>query len=185
MALRSELKEASLQRILDAAAVRLREEGLGGAAIASVMRDAGLTHGAFYAHFGNKNDLAIAALRHALVENRQRWVGQMRRESWLQRLARLARRYLNKAHRDDLADSCALATLAGEAARGDDAFRQAYAEELHKSLHGICAGSDAALTPSAQQYDQAIAFMALCVGGMSLARAVADPQFSENLFTIF
>ncbi len=186
MQTRSELKEASQQRIINAAAVRLREEGLGGAAIASVMREAGLTHGAFYAHFANKNDLAIAALRHALQENRRNWVGRLRNESWVQRLQRLARRYLIPQHRDRLADACALAALASEAARAEPAFRAAYGEELHKSLVGICAGAeatDSAPPPrlDAAQFDHAIAFMALCVGGMALSRAVADPEFSNRI----
>jgi len=184
MPTRSELKEASQQRILDAAAVRLREEGLSGAAIASVMREAGLTHGAFYAHFANKNDLAIAALRHALKENRSNWVGRPRNESWGQRLQRLARRYLIPQHRDRLADACALAALASETARAEPAFRAAYGEELHKSLVGICAGADAVesgTVPDDAQLDEAIAFMALCVGGMTLARAVADPGFSNRI----
>ncbi len=48
---RSALKEASLKRILTSGAARLREEGLSGSGISTVMKDAGLTHGAFYSHF--------------------------------------------------------------------------------------------------------------------------------------
>lgn len=185
---RHEQKEASLQRILDAAATRLREEGLNGAAIATVMRDAGLTHGGFYAHFANKGELAIAALRHALLENRRQWVGEPRQESWSRRLQRLAKRYLIPQHRDRLSDACALAALASETAHADAAFRSAYGAELQKSLVGICAGSkaaDAGMPPAdldPQQFDEAIACMALCVGGMTLARAVAaDPEFSDRI----
>lgn len=185
---RNEQKEASLRRILDAAAARLREEGLNGAAIATVMRDAGLTHGGFYAHFANKGELAIAALRHALQENRRQWVGEPRRESWGRRLQRLAKRYLIPQHRDRLADACALAALASEAAHADAAFRSAYGEELQKSLVGICAGSsaaDAGTSPveiDPQHFDEAIACMALCVGGMTLARAVAlDAELSDRI----
>ena len=68
-------------RILDVAASRLRVEGITGAAIAPVMQEAGLTHGAFYSHFANKDELSIAAFRHALVENRPRWVGKLQKES--------------------------------------------------------------------------------------------------------
>lgn len=178
---RSELKDASQQRILDAAALLLREEGLSGAAIANVMRSAGLTHGAFYVHFANKNELAIAALRHALLPNRQRWLGELRRESWMQRLQRLARRYLTKAHRDTPGDGCALAALATEAARADGDFRRAYEEELRKSLRGICCGDDAQAVASDEQLDDAIAFMALCIGGIALSRAVDDGRFSERI----
>lgn len=180
MVSRVELKEASLHRILDASAVRLRVEGLSGAAIAPVMQDAGLTHGAFYSHFANKDELAVAALRHALLENRPRWVGKPRNESWPARLGRLARRYLTAAHRDDVADSCALAALVSDASRGSAAFRQAYTRELAKSLSAICGDESAPL----QQQDDAIAFMALCIGGIGLARAVDDPALSEHVLAV-
>lgn len=174
---RSEQKEASLQRILNAGAARLRTEGLAGAAIVPLMQEAGLTHGAFYSHFANKDELAVAAFRHALLENRPRWIGAPRQESWAARLMRLARRYLTRNHRDDLADSCALAALASDAARGSPAFRAGYAEELRKSLAAVCG---AEIEPGARR-DDAIAFMALCIGGLSLARAVDDPAFSETI----
>lgn len=175
---RNELKEASLQRILGAGASRLRLEGLTGAAIAPVMKDAGLTHGAFYSHFSNKDELAIAAFRHALQDNRQRWVGAPRQESWLERLTRLGRRYLTRRHRDDLADSCALAALASDAARGSPEFQRAYREELCKSLSAVCGGE---APVEGERLDGAIAFMALCVGGISLSRAVGDAEFSERI----
>ena len=181
MATRIKLKAESLQRILDASASRLRQEGLSGAAIANVMRDAGLTHGAFYAHFASKGELAMAALRHALLGNRRRWIGEWKHESWRQRLQRLARRYLTKAHRDKPAEGCALAAVATEAARSDTAFRQAYEDELRKSLHAICCGSKAETIPTDEHLDDAIALMALSIGGISLARAVSDDAFSERI----
>lgn len=182
---RAKLKEASLQRILDAAAGRLRQEGLSGAAIADVMRDAGLTHGAFYVHFSNKSELARAALCHALKTNRSRWIGALRSESWGERLQRLARRYLTRAHRDHPENGCALAAIATEAARSDDAFRHTYAAELEKSLQQICTGlsPDQSLSqsPDPRQFQEAIAFMALCVGGLALSRAVADKTLSDDI----
>jgi TetR/AcrR family transcriptional repressor of nem operon len=180
MTQRSILKEASLQRILDAGAIRLREEGIAGAGIAPVMHDAGLTHGAFYSHFTNKDELVVAAFRHALTDNRPRWIGRGGKESWTQRLTRLAKRYLTPAHRDDLADSCALATLASEAARANPAFRQAYEEELTKSLHAICNTPEGGFVEP-EQFDQAIALMALCVGGVALSRAVDSEAFSDRI----
>lgn len=181
MTKRSELKAESLQRILDAGAMRLRQGGLAGAAIGRVMGDAGLTHGTFYAHFAHKGELAIAALQHALRDNRTQWVGELKPESWGQRLKRLARRYLTPTHRDKPADGCALAAMATEAARSDGAFRRAYEVELRKSLKGICCGNQGGSVPEGQQLEDAIAFMALCIGGISLARAVEDGQFSEQI----
>ena len=184
MTSRSDLKEASLRRILTAGASRLRAEGLSGTAIAPVMQDAGLTHGAFYAHFNNKDELAAAAFRFALLDNRPRWMGQARQESWPSRLLRLGKRYLATAHRDDLADSCALAALASDAARSNPAFKKVYEEELRKSLRALCIPPDEGSPIDPARLDDAMAFMALCVGGISLARAVDDPVFSGQILTV-
>lgn len=181
MTTRAQLKAESQTRILQAAATRLRVEGLGGAGIADVMRDAGLTHGAFYAHFANKSELSAAALRHALSENRKRWVGELKQETWTERLQRLARRYLTKNHRDNPAEGCALAALSTEAARSDEPFRTAFEEELLKSIQGICGGSSGDGLHVDNRSDEAIALMALCVGGISLSRAVADKALSNRI----
>lgn len=179
---RSELKVESLNRILDAGAKRLRAEGLRGAAIATVMKDAGLTHGAFYVHFANKSELAAASLQHALLENRRRWVGALKTaESWGQRLQRLARRYLTKTHRNNPSDGCALAALATEAAHGDELFRSTYQQELLKSVRGICCGNEGDAPLSKYQSDEAMAVLALCIGGIALSRAVTDSALSDQI----
>jgi TetR/AcrR family transcriptional repressor of nem operon len=177
---RATSKRESLDRILDAAARRLREEGLDGAAIVPVMRDAGLTHGAFYSHFSNKDELADAAFTHAITTGRPHWIKPMRGESWSARLASLATRYLTPAHRDHLSTSCGFATLGSDAAHGSDAFRATYERELRKSLAAICGGDDI----GGRRLDDAIALMAVCVGGLSLARAVADPKFSARILRV-
>lgn len=181
MTARAEQKVESKNRIVHAAGIRLRKEGLSGAGIADVMRDAGLTHGAFYAHFANKSELSAAALRHALHDNRKRWVGALKHESWAERLQRLARRYLTRNHRDKPAEGCAFAALTTEAARSDEAFRTAFEEELLKSIHGICNGATGGCAPPDPKLDEAIVFMALCVGGLSLSRAVADEKLSSRI----
>jgi TetR/AcrR family transcriptional repressor of nem operon len=120
---RAQAKQESLRKILDAAARRIREEGLGGAAIGPVMHDAGLTHGAFYSHFANKEELANAAFTQAITTGRANWIEPRRGELWSERLTRLARRYLTTAHRDDLSTSCGFATLSSDAAHASDDFR--------------------------------------------------------------
>lgn len=181
MSLRSTLKETSLQRILGAGAARLRQEGLSGAAITAVMQDAGLTHGAFYSHFTGKDELVVAAFRHALTQNRPRWMGYATGEAWPLRLMRLAKRYLTAAHRDDLAASCALAALVSDAARAHPEFRRAYEKELRKSLSVICDAPAGGAGADPERFDEAISFMALCVGGISLARAVEEKPLSERI----
>jgi TetR/AcrR family transcriptional repressor of nem operon len=170
-------KRESLNKILDAAARRIREEGLDGAAIVPVMRDAGLTHGAFYAHFSSKDELANAAFSRAITTGRSHWIKPRRGESWRERLSSLAKRYLTTAHRDDLSTSCAFASLSSDAAHASDEFRACYEHELRGSLAAICDGDD-------DRLDDAIALMTVCVGGMALARAVADPKFSSRILRV-
>lgn len=183
MATRVERKQASLHRILDAAAARLRTEGLMGAAIGLVMRDANLTHGAFYSHFANKEELTAAAFRHALANNRTRWTTGPSGEHWPQRLTRLAKRYLTPAHRDDPANGCAFAAVASEAARSPAEFRRVFEVEMIQSLRAICDPA-ATLNPNGvdpARHDEAIALLALCVGGVTLARAVEDGETSARV----
>jgi TetR/AcrR family transcriptional regulator, transcriptional repressor for nem operon len=177
---RATSKRDSRHRILDAAARRLREEGLDGAAIVPVMREAGLTHGTFYSHFATKDELASAAFAHAITTGRSHWIKPMRGESWGARLTGLAKRYLTPAHRDQLSTSCGFATLSSDAAHASDDFRANYESELRKSLAAICGGEDV----DGDRLDDAIALMTVCVGGMSLARAIADPKFSARILRV-
>jgi TetR/AcrR family transcriptional repressor of nem operon len=176
---RADSKRESLDKIVDAAARRIREEGLDGAAIVPVMREAGLTHGAFYSHFSSKDDLASAAFVRAITTGRRHWITPIRGESWSARLTSLAKRYLTTAHRDDLSTSCGFATLSSDAAHASDQFRASYEHELRTSLSAICGGDE-----SDDRLDDAIALMAMCVGGMALSRAVADPRFSARILRV-
>jgi len=56
------------QKIVKDASRRVRAEGLGGAAVAAVMRDAGLTHGGFYKHFESTDELLLESLHEAFRE---------------------------------------------------------------------------------------------------------------------
>lgn len=177
---RHDLKRQSLERILDAAARHVREEGLDGAAIVPVMCDAGLTHGAFYSYFSTKEDLAVAAFAHAVTTGRPHWIKPMRGQRWSQRLKSLANRYLTTAHRDNLSTSCAFSALSSDAAHGSSRIRTAYERELRISLAAICGGADV----EGQRLDDAITLMAICVGGLSLARAVEDKEFSARILRV-
>jgi TetR/AcrR family transcriptional regulator, transcriptional repressor for nem operon len=177
---RAQSKQQSLDRILGAAAKRLCAEGLSGAAIVPIMRDAGLTHGAFYSHFSGKDDLAQAAFVHAVTQRTRRLIGTASDASWAGRLRRIARRYLSRAHRDDPADGCAFAALTSETARAPPGFRQAYQVQLDALLAAITEPFDKAGQDDRLR-DEAIVLMALCVGGMSLARAVADRDLSDRI----
>ena len=68
MRYRPEHKVEVHRKILKDASRRIRAEGIAGAAVSSVMRDAGLTHGGFYKHFGSKDELLAASLSEAFQE---------------------------------------------------------------------------------------------------------------------
>jgi TetR/AcrR family transcriptional repressor of nem operon len=177
---RAEAKRHSRERILDAGAKRLCAEGLSGAAIAPIMRDADLTHGAFYSHFSDKDDLARASLAHAVEHRTARLFGTASDDSWTGRLQRIVRRYLSRGHRDNAAEGCAFAALTSEAGRAPSEFRAAYQQQLRALLASIAAPFDGS-EENEKHYDDAIVLMALCVGGLSLARAVPDPEFSDRI----
>jgi TetR/AcrR family transcriptional repressor of nem operon len=148
--------------------------------VATVMADAGLTHGAFYSHFGNKDQLSAAALEQALSETRRRWIGNVQDRSWSERLQRLAIRYLRRGHRDNLKSSCAFAAVGSDAGRAGLTLRSQYEKELQKTLDEISAYADDGMS-STERLDDSIALMALCVGGLILARAVPREAMSTRI----
>ena len=182
MNLRKMNKDASYKNIIKAAAVRLRVEGLSGAGLSSIMKDAGLTHGAFYSHFSSKEQLIAEAFEHALNKNRPRWINPAQKESWTKRLKHLAKRYLTGDHRDDLSNGCALAAFISDAARANTSFQKLYEKELYNTINAICGDPETCATQN--KFDEALMFMALCIGGISLSRAVDDKQLSERILYV-
>jgi TetR/AcrR family transcriptional repressor of nem operon len=181
MGKRSEQKRASRERILKAAARRLRLEGLAGMGVHDVMTDAGLTRGAFYAHFPDKNVLSRAALQQALIENRNTWTAAEHKKGWRARLETLAKRYLTPRHRQNPGDGCALAALCSEAARTDEAFREHYEQELRKTLAAVCERDISELNDQKRQ--EAVAFMSLMVGSLTLSRAVSSEEMANLILS--
>ncbi len=180
MSTRAKKKQESRDRILEVASRKLRQEGLTGSAIAPVMQEAGLTHGAFYSHFADKDELAQQAFNFALDKGQPRWFEDAKNigESWPERLKRLAASYLRPSHRDDRANGCAIASLVSQVPAATDSFRLAFRARVETTLQAIC-GNEGDVDD--EQFDAAVAFLALCVGGINLARAVDDPEFSERI----
>lgn len=172
---RAEQKAASRARILDLASRRLRKEGLAGNAVHRLMRDCGLTHGGFYGHFPSKEALDAAALEAAMTEHLARDAALPADLPRAERRKARARRYLSRAHRDNVERGCPLAALLGEAARGSAPLRDRY----QRLLAGVVtAGADAeGPAPPAEE----LALAALAMGGLALARAVPDPALSDAI----
>lgn len=168
-------------RLLDAASKRLRCEGLSGSSVASVMKDAGLTHGGFYSHFSDKDELTREAFIHSLARNRESWMKEKAGESWRQRLTRLAKRYLTSGHRDNLDSSCPFAALGAEAARSNPEFKAVFEQEFAKSLSKLCEEDFDRLKHS--KGDEALAYFSMLVGALTLSRAVSSDELSGRILT--
>src|SRR5881409_1128953 len=104
-------KEATHERIVDAAARAIRRSGYNGTGVADIMKDAGLTHGGFYAHFSSREAMLTEAADRAGSES----VAMMERIAATappqRALQAMMQAYLSKAHVDGVETGCATAAL--------------------------------------------------------------------------
>src|SRR6266480_431154 len=106
---------------------RLKRDGIHGSGVATLMADAGLTNGAFYAHFPSKEDLVAAAVAGQLREQRESLSAVAPGRAGVEQYVR---EYLSVQHRDNPGDGCPSAALLDEIGRCTDATRQAYTDGL-------------------------------------------------------
>ena len=123
MRYRPEHKAEVHQKIVKDASRRVRAEGLNGAAVASVMRDTGLTHGGFYKHFGNKDELLLESLREAFREMTGTLVHAAEQSPPETAWKAIVKTYLSLEYCDHAERGCPLAALAPELARVDKGMR--------------------------------------------------------------
>jgi TetR/AcrR family transcriptional repressor of nem operon len=172
-----EHKQQTRERILATAGRRLKRDGIEGSGVATLMKDAGLTNGAFYAHFASKDDLvaeAIADQLHALQAN---IVAQA--EPGPAGLEQIVRWYLSAQHRDNPGDGCPNAALLDEIGRCGDATRQAYTDGVLVVIDGLAARMAPEDPPSARV--KALSLLGLMAGTLQLSRALTDRQLSDDL----
>lgn len=141
--------QQSHQRILDAAARAICRDGCAGLGVANVMKEAGLTHGGFYAHFASRDALLAEAVEHAGARNAERLHErlQTRSDAGASPLRALVEQYLSEQHVDAPADGCPVAALGAELGRGDAVLRQAGArrvQHLVKLVEGALPAGSAA-----------------------------------------
>jgi TetR/AcrR family transcriptional repressor of nem operon len=169
-------KQATRQRILEAAGRRFKQEGIDGAGVAAVMSDAGLTNGAFYAHFASKEDLVANVLADQLRAQRQSFDAQPPDRAGLEAFIRS---YLSPQHRDQCADGCPSAALLDEIARRPAATKQVFSDELMGVIDDIASRLDPTDAEAAQT--DALTLFGLMLGTLQLARALTDRDLSDQL----
>ena len=169
-------KQATRQRILEAAGRRFKQDGIDGAGVATVMSDAGLTNGAFYAHFASKEDLVANVLADQLRVQRQNFDSQPPARAGLEAFIRA---YLSPQHRDQCADGCPSAALLDEVARRPAATRQVFTDELMDVIDDIASRLDPTDVNAART--DALTLFGLMLGTLQLARALTDRDLSDQL----
>ena len=167
-------KQATRQRILEAAGRRLKRDGIDGAGIATLMADAGLTNGAFYAHFASKQDLVATAVADQLNNQRESLSTLAPGRAGV---AQYVRAYLSVEHRDNPDDGCPSAALLEEFGRCPDVVKRAYTDGLLVLIDDIAARLAPDDPPSARA--NTLSVFALMVGTLQLSRALADPQLAD------
>jgi AcrR family transcriptional regulator len=170
-----EHKQKTRRRILTRAGRLFRRHGYDGVSIDAVMESAELTRGGFYGYFRSKVDLFAQVLsgEHDFVERMRARSGKTD-EELLSQARGLVRGYLHPDHREQVGRGCYLASLSPDVARAPLAARRGYETRLDELIEEFGRG----LPESGARDPRAIASVALCVGGLVLARAVADEAFS-------
>jgi TetR/AcrR family transcriptional repressor of nem operon len=174
-------KEQTRERILRAAARAIRKHGYEGVGVADVMKDAGLTHGGFYAHFESRDALLAAAAEQASAESTEAFSRALAKAKRGGELMALIDTYLDDRHvtAAEQGLGCALAAAGTEVPRQCPGVRRAVTRRI-KDLVGLVErqfpdwGKPAA-------HEKAMAIVAQMVGALMLARATDDPQLSKSI----
>lgn len=169
-------KEEVRERIVQAAAHALRMHGIAGVSIPDLMKQVGLTHGGFYAHFENRDALVADAVRAAAQCTAEEVFSDQLN------LGETISRYLSRGHLEHPEQGCVLAALGTDGPRQPKPVRSAFAEVargflrlIERKLHS----GGKARHPS----DEALAVAATMVGAVVLSRLVEDQKLSDRILT--
>ncbi|MEJ1164921.1 TetR/AcrR family transcriptional regulator [Variovorax sp. CCNWLW186] len=176
---RTSAKEASHERIVSAAARAIRRSGYGGTGVADIMKEAGLTHGAFYAHFESREAMLAEAASRACAESAAVAVNVAASAPPEQALAVMLRTYLSPEHVAQVELGCPLAALGSETPRQAPEVRRATTRHVKEMIDLVARQSPDWGQPGA--HERALVTVATMVGTLLLARAVDEPALSASL----
>lgn len=176
---KAEQKARSHETILASAARLLRERGIGGARVADVMEGAGLTVGAFYAHFPSKEALIDEVIRRTAAEMRGRLFDRLAEKPPEARAEVALKRYLSALHRDEHARGCCLPAVVGEVATDAPEHQGALASQVEAMASGFAELLET--RPAARGRQLALGLIALMYGGLTLSRALRGTALSDEV----
>jgi TetR/AcrR family transcriptional regulator, transcriptional repressor for nem operon len=169
------------QKIVKDAARRVRAEGITGAAVSAVMRDAGLTHGGFYKHFESKDELLIESLSEAFAEIATRLEQVAEKSPPGKAWQAIVKTYLSPEHCDHAESGCPVVALAPDLARADKTIKAGFLGELTKYKNRILP-----YMPGRRVADKERAFLAIystMLGAIGIARILPDPAARASVLT--
>ena len=167
-------KEESRQKIVTAASRAFRSRGIAATGIDEVMRGAGLTKGAFSAHFGSKDELVQAAV-HESAEHSPIFTAAAETDS----LEDLVSHYLGAAHRDHPECGCPVAALGPEIARLPKGARGEFVDDFEKMISFV--ESRLKGKSPAVRRETALSALATMIGTLQLARLATSKDASERI----
>lgn len=177
--IRTAAKEASHERIVEAAARAIRRSGYDGTGVADIMKEAGLTHGAFYAHFASREAMLAEAADRAGAESNAIAAKVLAAAPPEQALQALVQVYLSKEHLASIETGCPISALGSEMPRQTPEVRRAATQRIKEMIDLVARQYPDWGQPSA--HERALVTVATMVGTLMLARAVDDAALSEAL----
>ena len=177
--LRTAAKEASHERIVQVAARAIRRSGYNGTGVADIMKEAGLTHGAFYAHFESREAMLAEAADRAGAESNAFAASVVAAVPPEQALQALMQVYLSKEHLAGIETGCPVSALGSEMPRQSPEVRRAATRRIKEMIDLVARQSPDWGQPGA--HERALVTVATMVGTLMLARAVDDPALSDLL----
>ena len=173
-------KEATHERIVEAAARAIRRSGYDGTGVADIMKDAGLTHGGFYAHFASREAMLAEAADRAGAEGVAAVARVAAAAPPKQALRGVARTPTSRRRTSrDVETGCAIAALGSEMPRQAPEVRRAATRRIKEMIDLVARESPDWGQPGAHEH--ALVTVATMVGALVLARAVDDPRLSDAL----
>jgi TetR/AcrR family transcriptional repressor of nem operon len=170
-------KEATHERIVETAARAIRRSGYGGAGVADIMKEAGLTHGGFYAHFESRLGMLAEAADRAGADTVAFLAGVAAAAPPKQELDAMLRAYLSKEHVETAETGCAVAALGSEMPRQSAKVRRAATRRIKEMIDLVARQLPDWGRPGA--HERALVTLATALGALILARAVDDPKLSD------
>lgn len=170
--------EATRLLILAAAARAIRIHGPAGVSVVEVMREAGLTHGGFYAHFASKEALVAEAIHHMFAGGEDRFAARTATKSGPDALKTWISAYVSREHRDNPGGGCALAALISDMPRLEAAARAAFDQGVQGIAHRLSRHLPAGVL---QPENIVCSLLAEMAGAVALSRAVSDRTFSDRI----